>query len=78
MSIEENVQTVKAFFAAIGRGDKQGLLALSAEDIEWDHSGRGLGRDVPLLAELLRAVAKPFPQTPGIAKLTGTNSLLIR
>jgi ketosteroid isomerase-like protein len=24
MSIEENVQTVKAFFAAIGRGDKQG------------------------------------------------------
>jgi len=23
------------FFAAMGRGDKQGLLALSAEDIEW-------------------------------------------
>ena len=35
MSIKENVQTVKDFFAAIGRGDKQGLLALSAEDIEW-------------------------------------------
>jgi len=35
MSIEENVQTVKDFFAAIGGGDKQGLLALSAEDIEW-------------------------------------------
>jgi ketosteroid isomerase-like protein len=35
MSIEENVQTVKDFFAAIGRGDKQRLLALSAEDIEW-------------------------------------------
>jgi uncharacterized protein len=35
MSIEENVQTVKDFFAAVGRGDKQGLLALSAEDIEW-------------------------------------------
>lgn len=35
MSIEENVQTVKDFFAAMGRGDKQGLLALSAEDIEW-------------------------------------------
>jgi len=33
MSIEENVQTVKDFFAAMGRGDKQGLLALSAEDI---------------------------------------------
>ena len=35
MSIQENVQIVKDFFAAIGRRDKQGLLALSAEDIEW-------------------------------------------
>jgi hypothetical protein len=35
MSIKENVQIVKDFFAAMGRGDKQGLLALSAEDIEW-------------------------------------------
>ena len=35
MSTEENVQVVKDFFAAMGRGDKQGLLALSAEDIEW-------------------------------------------
>lgn len=35
MSIQENVQIVKDFFAAIGRRDKQGLLALSAEDVEW-------------------------------------------
>ena len=35
MSIDKNVQTVKDFFAAIGRGDKEGLLALVAEDIEW-------------------------------------------
>jgi uncharacterized protein len=35
MSIEKNVQIVKDFFAAIGRGDKEGLLALVAEDIEW-------------------------------------------
>jgi uncharacterized protein len=35
MSIEKNVQTVKDFLAALGRRDKQGLLALSAEDIEW-------------------------------------------
>jgi hypothetical protein len=35
MSIEENVQVVKDFFAAIGRGDKQRVLALVAEDIEW-------------------------------------------
>ena len=35
MSIEKNIQTVKDFFAAIGRGDRKGLLALAAEDIEW-------------------------------------------
>jgi ketosteroid isomerase-like protein len=35
MSTEKNVQAVKDFFAAIGRGDKEGLLALVAEDIEW-------------------------------------------
>ena len=32
---------MKDFFAAIGRGDKQGLLALSAEDIEWIIPGEG-------------------------------------
>jgi hypothetical protein len=35
MSIEKNVQVVKDFFAAIGSGDKQRVLALVAEDIEW-------------------------------------------
>ena len=35
MSTQDNVQTVKAFFAAIGRGDREGLAALVAEDIEW-------------------------------------------
>jgi ketosteroid isomerase-like protein len=35
MSTQENVQIVKDVFAAMGRGDEQGLLALSAEDIEW-------------------------------------------
>src|ERR1700723_416813 len=35
MSTEKNVQIVKNFFAALGRRDKQDLLALSAEDIEW-------------------------------------------
>lgn len=35
MSIEKNVQTVKDFLAALGRRDKQGLLTLSAKDIEW-------------------------------------------
>jgi ketosteroid isomerase-like protein len=41
MSIEENVQIVKDFFAAIGRGDKEDLLALVAEDIEWIIPGEG-------------------------------------
>jgi uncharacterized protein len=35
MSTQENVQIAKDTFAGIGRGDMQGLLALSAEDIEW-------------------------------------------
>jgi hypothetical protein len=35
MSIEENIEIVKGFFAAIGSGDKQRVLALVAEDIEW-------------------------------------------
>jgi ketosteroid isomerase-like protein len=35
MSTGENVRIVKDFFAAIGRGDEQGLMALAAEDIEW-------------------------------------------
>ena len=49
MSIEKNVQVVKNFFAAMGSGDKQGLLALSAEDIEWIIPGENwpLGRHAP-------------------------------
>lgn len=35
MSIEKNIQTVKDFFAAIGSGDREALLAQAAEDIEW-------------------------------------------
>lgn len=41
MSTEENVQIVKAFFAAMGGGNKQDLLALVAEDIEWIIPGQG-------------------------------------
>ncbi|MFM0175871.1 nuclear transport factor 2 family protein [Paraburkholderia sediminicola] len=35
MSTQENIQIVKDFLAAMGSGDKQGLLAVSAENIEW-------------------------------------------
>jgi ketosteroid isomerase-like protein len=41
MSTQENLQIVKDAFAALGRGDKQGVLALSAEDIEWIVPGEG-------------------------------------
>lgn len=40
MSIDENIQVVKDFFAAIGSSDKQGLLALVAEDVEWIIPGK--------------------------------------
>jgi len=35
MSTQENVQVVKDFFAAVGGGDRQRLLALVAKEIEW-------------------------------------------
>ena len=41
MTIEDNIQIVKDFFAAIGQGDKQGVVALCAEDIEWIIPGKG-------------------------------------
>jgi ketosteroid isomerase-like protein len=41
MSTQENVRTVRDFFAAIGRGDRPGVLALCAGDIEWIIPGEG-------------------------------------
>lgn len=41
MSIQENIQVVKDFFAAMGGGDRQGLLALCAKDFEWIIPGEG-------------------------------------
>ena len=41
MSIEENVQLVKNFFAAVGSYNEHDLLALAAEDIEWIIPGEG-------------------------------------
>jgi uncharacterized protein len=42
MSIEENLQLVKSGYAAFGRGDIQGLIALLSDDIEWHMPGEGL------------------------------------
>jgi len=41
MSTEKNAQIVKDFFAAIGSRDKQHLLSLVADDIEWIVPGEG-------------------------------------
>ncbi|MBR0971610.1 MULTISPECIES: nuclear transport factor 2 family protein [Bradyrhizobium] len=63
MSTETNVQTVKDFFAAIGRGDRKALLALVAEDIEWIIPGEnwplaGTHRGHDGLADLLETASK--------------------
>ena len=73
MSIQENIQIVKNFFAAMGRGDKQGLLAFTAEDIEWIIPGEdwplaGTHRGHAGLSDLLQkaseTVETSFPEPP--------------
>jgi ketosteroid isomerase-like protein len=73
MSIEQNVQTVKDFFAAMGRGDRQGLLALTAENIEWIIPGenwplagthRGHAGLTALLGKASNSVETSFPAPP--------------
>ena len=65
------VQVVKAFFAAMGRGDKRGLLALSAKDIEWiipgedwplagTHRGHAGLADLLQKSEMLETSTKPL------------------
>ncbi len=73
MSTQENVQIVKDFLAAIGRRDKQGLLSLAAEDIEWiipgqdwplagtHHGHAGLEK---LLQKVNETVETSFPKPP--------------
>ena len=63
MSIEKNIQTVKNFFAAIDRGDREALLALVAEEIEWIIPGKdwplaGTYRGHAGLAGLLETASK--------------------
>ena len=68
MSIEENVRIVKDFFAAMGSGDKQGLLALAAENIEWIIPGEdwplaGTHRGHAELADVLRKASEEVEMT---------------
>ncbi len=73
MSTEKNVQIVKDFFAAMGRGDAQSLQALSAEDIEWIIPGEdwplaGTHRGHAELADLLQKASEKletsYPEPP--------------
>jgi uncharacterized protein len=68
MSIEENVQTVKDFFAALGSGDKQRLLSFVVEDIEWIIPGEdwplaGTHRGHAGLADVLRKASEEVEMT---------------
>src|ERR1700720_5007847 len=68
MSTQENVQIVKDFFAAMGRSDRQGLLALSAEDIEWIVPGEdwplaGTHRGHAGLADVLQRASEEVEMT---------------
>ena len=68
MSIEENVQVVKNFFAVMGGGDKQGLLTLVAEDIEWIIPGEdwplaGTHRGHAGLADVLKKASEEIEMT---------------
>jgi ketosteroid isomerase-like protein len=73
MSTEKNVQIVKNFLAALGRRDKQDLLALSAEDIAWIIPGedwplagthRGHAGLENLLQKADETVETSFPEPP--------------
>ena len=73
MSIEENVQIVKDFFAAMGGDNKQDLLALVAEDIEWIIPGedwplagthRGHAELAAVLQKASEEVETTYPEPP--------------
>lgn len=72
VNTENNVQTVQDFFAAIGRGDREALHALCAEDVEWIIPGQdwplaGTHRGHAGLAALLEKSSEletSFPRPP--------------
>jgi ketosteroid isomerase-like protein len=68
MSIEKNVQIVKDFFSAVGNGDKQRVLVLVAEDIEWIVPGKdwplaGTHRGHAGLADVLQKASEEIEMT---------------
>lgn len=76
MSTERNVQLVKDFFSAMGRGDREALLSLTDEDIEWVIPGeewplagthRGHGGLARLLQEASVSIETSYPAPPEYA-----------
>ena len=68
MSIEKNVLIVKNFLEALSRRDTQGLLAFSAEDIEWIIPGEdwplaGTHRGHAGLADVLQKASEEIEMT---------------
>ena len=73
MSTQKNVQTVKDFLAAMGSSNKQDLLALVAEDIEWIIPGedwplagthRGHAELAAVLKKASEEVEMKYPKPP--------------
>jgi uncharacterized protein len=73
MSTEKNVEIVKDFFAAVGRGDKAALLALVAENVEWIIPGedwplagthRGISGVAAAFEKAAREVPFSYPEPP--------------
>jgi len=73
MSLDKNVQIVKDFLAALGRRDREGLLALADEDIEWIIPGenwplagtyRGHAGLEKLLQQANDTMETSFPEPP--------------
>ena len=73
MSVEENVQIVKDFFAAMGGANKQDLLALVAADVEWVIPGenwplagthRGRAELAAVLKKASEEVETQYPKPP--------------
>jgi ketosteroid isomerase-like protein len=69
MSIEKNIQTVKDFLAAFGSGNREALLALVADDIEWIIPGEdwplaGTYRGHAGLARLLETASGSMETSP--------------
>jgi uncharacterized protein len=67
MSTEDNVRIVREFYAAIGRGDEQALMALCAEDIEWTIPGEWAWAGAHRGHAGLKAFLRKGPETVAIS-----------